>query len=205
MANIQKGELGELLRQFFNVAGALRVRLDETIFGTVALANLDKPPYRIQARLFHKRCTRAALAANFSGCGIHLPLASRGAAVVTGITFENSTAAAQQLLLIWSNNAEGLTGYALAGGCVDCEQPGSPGASTLRLTPVREFTAADVAIPGGGVSETVKLVELLPDSSIYMPFEAVLYPGFGLSVWSNTLNTIVGASFDGEYHADASQ
>jgi len=204
MATIQKGELTETLRQFFNVAGSLKLALDENVFPVVVASHLDQPPYRVGAVNFAKRCSQGAVALNLSAAGLHLPRAAAGAARITGVFFE-STAIGQQSSLFYHNDAEALTAYSLQGGAVDVERPGPSGATTLRLTPVREFFAAAAAVPSG-TSERLALCSFpTATESKYMPCDVLLYPGYGLAVWNQTVNQGVAAAFFGTYYPDASQ
>lgn len=200
---IQRGELTEVLRDFFNVAGRARISLDEAIFGTVSLAALDQPPHRREARTFAQRVSHSAVAGELSGAGILLPTGAAGGARLRGILLENGTAAAHQMVLVYSVRAESLPTFTLAGGFCDTERPGESGTS-LRLTPLRGFTSDDAALPGVNFEQRVGLCPLAANSSFYFPLDIMLYPNVGLAVYCNTANTALGASFYGEYFPEAS-
>lgn len=203
--DIQRGELVDRLRTFLGVVGRLPLVLDEVVIPVVMAGDLNHAPYRRASRHAMKFVGRAATAAVLSGAGVELPLAAAGAFHVDGVLFANSEAVALQYELLYGMNPQLYTTYAQQGGFADTEIPALPSATTLRLTPLREFWAAQAASPGAGTTERIAVVKLLANTSMYLPLDVMLYPGYGLSSWCQTVNTAVGATFSGDYYPDASR
>jgi hypothetical protein len=199
---IQRGELVERLRRFMGIVGRLPLVLDEVCIPVVSVAELNVPPYRREASNWQKRCSQGAVVGQLSACGVHLPATSAGAARIQRVTYENTSAAAIQLALMYSQNTEGLGGYSLQGGCVDIERPNPVSSGVLKLTPVREYFAAAAALPSG-TSEMIDLVDIDVNASLTKEIDVMIYPGYGLASWCLTANTAMGSSFAGTYYPTA--
>lgn len=199
---IQNGELTDVLRDFFNLVGRVTLGLDDTIFGEVMVSDLTQPPFRRFARTFAQRVVAGAIAAESTGAGAYLPVASGGAGRITGITFENVTAVVNDYMVVYTVDTESLAGFADVAGFCDTERPAKAGTS-LRLTPIRMCSAHAAAVPGINFEQRLALIELPARTSFWKPFDVMLYPGCGLLIYNQTVNAAVGASMDGIYYADA--
>lgn len=200
----QQGEIASRLRNFFKVTGRIPSTLDEVVVPVSSVARLDQPPYRAQVVDFGSQPISPATAAEQNGAGIYVPAAlKKGAAVVDGIGFVNSSGANQSFAVILGFADAGATsfpGFADSGNpAPNLDDQRTPALATLQFVPVREFTAHSVALFGAEILR----VTLLPATSLWVPYRVTLRPGFGIATYLTTLATAHLSNWHGTWYPDA--